>query len=208
MSESDLSPAYNNYLPVASVIADVWTDADTDWEFRQEQAAVCVVEGHLVEAGRIWREAHDLARGCFSDDDPRLASSVANCGFYAAYDGDQSTAAGMYAEAVQLWEGAAEWIDAMKVERRARSSTFHLRMETRHWNTYEQAQRRQQAVLGVEGKAAIRALIDKSPLRYNGFSRWQREKPSQLTDFRKLLSAVLLVTDNRAINNRDKPYSE
>lgn len=159
-------------------------------------------------AGVLWQEALSLAQASFPDDDLRLATSFANHAFSLSRTGGHENAEVMYREALRIWDVGTAWIDDMVIERRARSSAFHIRMEVKHWKSYEGMQRRQRMALGVEGREAIAAMISGSPTPRDSLNRWHREKPASGSDYRKLLAAVLLIVDAGAIESWNRRKGE
>lgn len=170
-----------------------WTDADIAWEAKQEQAATLAAEGKVDEAARLWAEALFIARQSFAGDDPRLAAGIANHAFALDRSGDARTARTMFEEALTVWDASGPWRQAIRIERRARSSLYHLRMEARHWETYERTARARLQKFADEGRAAIAALAAGTAAGSRGVARWWPEKPSTYNDSRKLLAAVLLI---------------
>lgn len=169
-----------------------WSDEDGEWEVLQEQASIHRLENRLEEAGKLWGEALLLARKAFTTQDPRLAASIANYAYFAARNGDKKAAAEMFDEALQIWDASGPWLDALKVERKAKSSLFHLRLEAKNRGTFEANQRKRLGKFAAEGRAAIAALAAGKPADTRGQSRWWPEKTPQPSDARKLLAAVLL----------------
>lgn len=208
MDDSEITAPENASPPMPSTRTDIWREADSDWEALQERAMEQVVVGRLDAAGVLWKDALTLAKVAFSNDDLRLATSLANHAFSLSQCGEHDSAEATYQDALRAWDAGAAGIDHMVVERRARSSAYHLRMEVKHWKSYEDMQRRQRKALGVEGRAAIVALRTGTPVERDGLSRWHREKPSGLSDYRKFLAAVLLVVDSSAIEARDRVRGE
>ena len=169
-----------------------WTQADQDWEALQEQAAEHAVAGRLDEAATLWAEALYLARQSFVAQDPRLAASIANHAFALRRKGDAAGAGRLFEEAGRVWDSSAPWIWSIRIERKARSSLYHLRMEAKHWKTYEATKRKRLQSFADEGRAAIAALAADKPADSRGVSRWWPEKTPYPSDSRKLLAAALL----------------
>ncbi len=179
----------------------VWTKSDGQWEYLHEQALKMVATGYVCSSEAFTWEALLLARDSFSPIDPRIAASIANCAFFHGLNRDEKTAISMYSEAVQIWNACGPWVDTLKIERRARSSIFHLRMETRHWPVYEARQREKLMNLVDRGRAAVIALSKGQQIDLPGYTRWQKEKPTCPSDSRKLLSAALLIFRSRDASN-------
>jgi hypothetical protein len=184
--------------PVArSAAAAGWSDADIRWEFLSEQAGELARAGRVTEAAPLWAEALFLARQSFAPNDPRLATSIANHAF-ALRCGDAAADA-LFREALTIWDASGAWIAALRIARRARSSLFHLRMEAKHWATYEATMRRRLEAFAKEGREALAALADDRAAASSGLSRWSAEKSAGYTDARKLLAAVLLLVRKNEI---------
>ena len=170
-----------------------WLAAELDWEGTQERAAELAKQGLIDESARRWAEALFTARRAFALNDPRLAASIANHAFALRRKGGDDTARSMFHEALFIWDASAPWLDALKIERTARSSLFHLRMEARHWDTYEANARARLRRFAEEGRTAIARLAEGAPGGSRGLDRWRAEKTASHRDARKLLAAALLV---------------
>ena len=180
-------------LPFAARKADGWSAEDIEWEIRQESAAACVAAGDRTCAARLWAEALFLARNHFAGDDARLATSIANHAVGLCWSGDEAAAQPLFAEAQRIWAGSIRWLETLRPERRARSSLYHLRMEGRHRQTYDQLALDRLKRHWDDGAGALAALgrgeaSDRQPVE-----AWRREKPPTLSDPRKLIAAVCLM---------------
>jgi len=170
-----------------------WSAEEIRWEALAEQAAAHAVAGRMGEAMPLWAEALYLARTAFAANDPRLATSIANHAHALRLGGDAALAADLFREALAIWDASPPWVAGLRIERRARSSLYHLRMEAKHWKTYEATARKRLAAFAAEGRAAVAALAEDGPAGSRGLARWWSEKPSGFTDGRKLLAAALLI---------------
>ena len=170
-----------------------WTEFDLTWERLQEIAAEHAKGGRPEDAAAHRAKALILARTNFEGKDLRLATSVANHGQGLRQTGDRDSADKLFREALVIWDSAASWIDALKIERRARSSLFHLRMELRHWDQYEATMRKRLHRFADEGREAVLALTKGEQTTLRLHERWIGQKPAQFNDSRKLLGAVFLV---------------
>ncbi|MGF1608524.1 MAG: hypothetical protein ACFCUQ_03955 [Kiloniellales bacterium] len=166
-----------------------WRAEDLQWERLQERAASAPDE----QAAPLWAEALRLARANFAANDPRLAASLANQAVALRRAGDDSLAGDLLDEALRIWDAAPAWIESMKPERRARSSTFHLRLESKHRGGYEQFSRERYQALAAEGRAATLALKTRATSDDDRLARWRKDKPAGFTDGRKLMAAALLI---------------
>ena len=86
--------------------------------------------------------------------DPRRACSLNNGGVAAYLAGDFASAKCQLTEAEVAWRRAFTWCDSMAIEGRARSSTFHQRLEAKNQADYGPILRRRFKRL-VVGAAAI-----------------------------------------------------
>ena len=170
-----------------------WTNAEVIWEQIQEAAAERERAGDPKEAEELWRGAFDVGREHFHSSDLRLATSVANLGVGARRAGDAEVAARRLDEALRRWDEGEEWLEALVPEARARSSTFHLRLESKHPGGYDRFPRERFRTLAREGRAVLAARRDGRPDASDRLARWRRERPAGFNDWRRLLGAVLLV---------------
>ena len=170
-----------------------WTNAEVIWEQIQEAAAECERGGDYAEASELWLGGLDLAREYLRPGDLRVAASVANVGVARRMAGDAATANRMFDEALALWDTGEQWIDSLKPAAMARSSTFHLRLQTRHPGGYHRFPRERCRTLAREGRAVLTARREGLPDATDRLDRWRRERPDGFNDWRKLLGAVLLI---------------
>ena len=161
-----------------SLLAAGWSEEDLRWEALQ-------LSGSATER----TEALRLARASFRPDDPRLATSLINRAADLA-EGDAARA-GLQREALAIWRGCDSWLSEMKPERRARSSTYHLRMESKYPGGYDRFSEERYRVLAAEGLRAAEAHAAGLPWP-DGRERWEKLRPAGFNDLRKLLAAVLL----------------
>jgi hypothetical protein len=173
-----------------------WSQADLEWEHETESFADNLADGNAAAAREAARRTVFIARQSFDPGDPRLGTALANYALGLAHSGDQA-AAGLLTEAGRVWARSGAWIEAMTAPRSARSSLFHMRMEQRHRDTYEEnwrvkwRQMAEEATRRVTG-ATANALLDVVSIRA-ACERWRRERPAMLNDTRKLMAAVLLL---------------
>ena len=170
-----------------------WTNAEVIWEQVQEAAAECERSGDAAEAAELWQGAVDLAREHLAPGDLRLATSVANLAVAERRAGDSEAAARRFDEALSLWDAGGEWVESLEPAPRARSSTFHLRLESKHPGAYDRFPRERYRALAREGRAVLVARRDGRPDDADRLARWRRERPPGFNDWRRLLGAVLLV---------------
>ena len=170
-----------------------WSNAEVIWEQIQEAAGEHERAGDPKEAAELWQGAFDVAREHFDSGDLRLATSVANLGVAARRAGDAAAAARRLDEALRLWDEGERWREALVPVARARSSTFHLRLESKHPGAYDRFPRERFRSLAEEGRAVLAARRDGRTDEYDRLERWRRERPPGFNDWRRLLGAVLLV---------------
>ena len=169
-----------------------WTNAEVIWEQIQEAAAERERAGDPGEAGELWRGALEVAREHLQPGDLRFATSVANLGVAARHAGDPAEAARKLDEALRIWDEGQAWLDALVPVARARSSTFHLRLEAKHPGAYDRFPRERYRALAGEGRAILVARRDGRPDEVDRLARWRLERPAGFNDWRRLLGAVLL----------------
>ncbi len=196
MSDAPTSAA--DAPPLRALIAAGWTPDDLAWEGHQVAALTALAEGRLQEAQAAWASALALARSRFATYDPRVATSLANQAAVLARAGESALAGSLLDQALLVWDSAGPWIEALKPEQRSRSSTFHLRLESKHPGGYAHFERERHSALAAEGRARLAALKageapeDDAAAR---LARWHKERPEGFTDGRKLLAAALLIAD-------------
>ena len=172
-----------------------WSEAELTWEQVEETAAEALIGGDWQEAASLWAVGLDLARTTFETADPRLATSLANQAVALRRAGKDAAAGQLFDEALAVWARSGRWVLALAPERRARSSTYHLRLETRYPGGYDRHARDRYTALAEEGLSAVRALKDGGRAPRGALARWQTERPAGYVDARKLLAAVLLLAD-------------
>jgi len=123
------------------------------WVHITEAATSKFDGGRFAAAAEGWESAHSLAQG-FDDRDPRLAGSLNNLAIAFRIKKDFEQAARCYRNALENWESASLWIDRMRLTQRARSSLFHLRLESKHRKKYDDIARRNYQKLLSAGQAA------------------------------------------------------
>jgi hypothetical protein len=173
-----------------------WSQADLEWEHETESFADHLADGNAAAAREAARRTVFIARQSFDPGDPRLGTALANYALCLAHSDDRA-AAGLLSEAGRVWARTGPWIEAMTAPRSARSSLFHMRMEQRHRDTYEDnwrvkwRQMAEEATRRVTG-ATANAMLNGVAIRA-ACGRWRRERPAMLNDTRKLMAAVLLL---------------
>jgi tetratricopeptide (TPR) repeat protein len=123
------------------------------WVHITETATSEFDDGRFSIATEKWQDAYRIAQG-FDDCDPRLAGSLNNLAIAFRIKKDFEQAARCYRNALENWESASHWIDRMRLPQRARSSLFHLRLESKHRKKYDNIARRNYQKLLSAGQAA------------------------------------------------------
>ena len=170
-----------------------WRRSDILWERLQERGNAAWANGDVSLARRQFLFAWYLARFFFHRGDPRMATSIANVGFIAREAGQFGLASRHYARARKLWAEVPGVLDGLEFRPRVRSSLFHLRMETRHRETYEANIRARIANFITEAGQALEAAEQGAPSPHRLYDRWRGERPAVFDESRKLLGAVLLI---------------
>ena len=178
------------------MLAAGWREQDLAWERLQSEALAALAEGRVEEAAAHWAAALRLAREDFAPNDLRLATSIANQGAAAALRGEADFAQSMSQEAEMVWSAGRAWMEALKPTQRARSSTFHLRLESKHPGGYLEFERQRRETLYGEGQSrlsAMRSAVMSADDAATRLTLWQKDRPAGFTDERKLLGAALLI---------------
>ena len=173
-----------------------WREEELAWERLQEQGLEHAAAGEAAPAADCWAEALRLARKHFAANDPRLAASLANHAVALGRAGDDAAARRLVEEALLVWDACEPWVGALKPERRARSSTFHLRLQSKHPGGYDHFSKARYAALVDDGRAATWALGagGKAESARARLTRWRRDKPENFIDARKLIAAARLIS--------------
>ena len=178
---------------LAAALAAGWRDCDLGWERLQEHAGSVLRAGDGPGAAGLWHRGWWLAMLCFSINDPRYATSLANAGTAALLVGNEPLARLRYARALRLWREVPDWVECMDIARRARSSMVHLRLETSYWDDYKSSIRRRAMGFAREAAACLDAGARGTPAPVWLHARWRGEKPAAFDDLRKFLGAALLL---------------
>lgn len=173
-----------------------WTEADLEWETLTETFVRLHAEGETDPGREAAAMAVQVAREAFDTDDPRLGTALANHAL-CLVERSSDNANRLMQEAIAIWRRNGPWIEKMTAPRTARSSLFHLRMELRHRETYEQnwqvkwREMVEDAVQRLEGVADPVSI--EPDWAGSALAAWHRERPAMLNDTRKLLAAVRLL---------------
>ena len=157
---------------------------DLAWEQEQESAARMFLGGASETAARHWQRALAIAREHFDGFDPRLATSLTNCGRVCRRAGDRYQSDRYFREALLVWDGGWRWIALMSPPGQPD-------------RCYDEAAQAQFNALLERGRALTAAIERDDRLPSWGLARWLVERPSRPCDLRKLLAAVLLIASRR-----------
>lgn len=138
--------------------AMVWLLSDHLWERWMQEARRRMSDGAPDDAGRLWQAANEAA-GTFAENDPRRAASLDALATHALARGEAGRAADLYQDALSAWHKADDWIATMGVGQSARSSMFHLRLETKYAGAYPEITRRRYAKICAAGRAGTAANL-------------------------------------------------
>ncbi len=126
-----------------------WRLDEQLWERCMVAARAAWREGERNHAMDLWRAAHRLTLK-FHENDPRRAASLdtlANCeGAWVRLQ-----------EALEAWERAESWVDGMGTAQSARSSLFHLRLESKYPSAYPEIVRQRHRKTLTAGRAGTLA---------------------------------------------------
>ncbi len=173
-----------------------WKRSDLVWERLTESGNRLLGEGRNGRAATRFCAARVIAALRMMRTDPRSATSLANMAIIAGLLGLSGLAGRYHRKALAIWEHAPEAVESMTVLPRARSSLFHLRMEARHWDTYQSNMKARLSKFIDESRDCLCAQARGDRPAHRLFSRWNGEKPSVFDDTRKILSACLLIASN------------
>ena len=118
-----------------------WQEEDAAWErLQQEVLAALGTSDYQHAAGCIARTSA-LAKAHFQTGDPRLAATLA-CEAWLLRTERPSQASNLFQEACAHWGQATAWLarqpQPAAPKRLARSSSFHLRLESKHPGAYQE----------------------------------------------------------------------
>lgn len=181
-----------------------WRRADLTWEHLQEEGNALMVAGDGAGAAKAFRRAARIAFWRFSLSDPRRATSLANLALCDRLADNEKRARRRYAKARRIWAKVDGFIAGMEMARRARSSLFHLRMEAKHWDTYQENMRIRMTAFAGETAGALAALEEGDTPECRLFGRWRGEKPSIFDDTRIFLAAALMI----GVSGKERPVHQ
>jgi hypothetical protein len=171
------------------LVAAGWTPEELYWE---ELSATALALAGKPEAEQYWREAARAAPEIFAEDDPRRATGLANLALV-----EPARAAELLSEAVALWQGSERWLLSLRPERRARSSLFHLRLQSKHRGGYDHWSHQRYRQLHGEGLQRLMARASGGLVEDEDYRTWRGKRPVTFDDARRLTAAVYLIAPNR-----------
>ncbi len=125
-----------------------------DWTF--EALTLAAIDAHSVGetevSWQLWLQCEPLAQS-FAGDDPRRATAMNNAALAHHGSGNLDCATELWHGALKAWEASAAFVERMSIPVAAHSSTFHLRMEQRHRESYATFKRQRLSELLAGAKA-------------------------------------------------------
>ena len=187
----DLPPDLEDYegLDPRVLIDAGWTPEELYWE---ELSATGLALTGKPQAEEYWREAARVAPEIFAADDPRRATSLANLALV-----EPANAAVLLTQAVDLWRASAGLVAALRAERRARSSLFHLRLLSKHRGGYDHWSRQRYQALYEAGLRRLEQRASGGLAEAESYALWRRQRPATFDDRRRLTAAVCLIAPDR-----------
>jgi hypothetical protein len=192
---------------LTSAAEAAWTESDAAWERLQVAAAEALAADDLAGAAASWAAALRAARAGFEADDPRLTTSLANRALALRLQGD-GAAERLLREALEIWDAAPAWLARQRFAPRARSSVFHLRLETKHAGVYDANLRRRAEALLDEARGATAAIAAGAPGRGPDCSAFQAFRSARRDPLRKVLAAAHLLVAPARKDPRRKPAQD
>jgi hypothetical protein len=191
---SEAKPSQESWS-AAELIKAGWRETDLVWERVCARRLEHLSKDDTQAASEDSAEALRLARASFAADDPRLGTSLANHAHTLRAAGKGAAADDLLKEAQTVWSRSPAWIAAMTAPRVARSSMFHMRMEQRHRDTYEERWQGKWQELADEVQKKLSVMNSENRKEDAGaaLARWRRECPAMLNDTRKLMAAAILL---------------
>lgn len=186
-----LPPDLDDYAemdPRALTLAG-WSAEELYWEELQATALSLVGRGDPREH---WQEAARVADEIFAAEDARRATSLANLAL-----AEPAEAPALLAEAQRLWAASAPWVQGLKLERRARSAIYHLRLMRRYPGGYDHWSRDRYLALHAEGAPLLAARAAGTLVLAQPYRAWRDRRPPGFTDGRRLHDAVRLIAPDR-----------
>lgn len=112
--------------------------AELTWVELTEAGMNAFSHGNFEASAQQWTAASEIAMR-FDEADPRRAASLNNLAVGYRLQTEAGDAKRYYRLALRAWDDATQWVDNMRISARARSSLFHLKLESKHREHYDQA---------------------------------------------------------------------
>lgn len=125
---------------------------DLIWESFAQEAGTALDTRKFGEAEVACSHGWEIAQS-FYQGDPRQAASLNNLAVCFHSVGNLPEAQRLYLEALEAWKQTANWIAEMKIQLRAHSVSFHLRLEAKHRDNFAALRRINYERLADAGKA-------------------------------------------------------
>ena len=192
MSDEPISAADPGIpAPVAAALKRAgWPVEAWLWEQAMLAGLTALADGDPAAAHDRFREAQALAERTLPADDLRQVTAAANL---AKLDGDRAALAGL----ADRWSAGEVWLTTLRPHRPARSSSFHLRLETKHPGGYDQLQAARLRRLWRDGGSRLSGASSDRPaqaLAVPAMDRWRAATASiGFVDTRKLGAASVML---------------
>ena len=137
-----------------------WDEEDAIWQ-RLQRAGKAALLAHDHQGTRqSIGEALALARQHFASGDPRLAASLTFQAWLLRIT-EPARAGALFEEAQSHWANAEAWLTHQPPPARlAKSSSFHIRLESKHPGAYQKRRRADMAELLRQGRSISQGLQD------------------------------------------------
>lgn len=191
-ADDGLPPDLDDYAemdPRALALAG-WSEEELYWE---ELSAAALAAMTRESPAEHWREAARVAAEIFAPGDARRATSLANLALVA----EPAERPALLAEAAALWQASEAWVRGLRLERRARSAIYHLRLLRRYPGGYDHWSRDRYLALHAEGGRLLAARAAGQFAAPAPYRAWRDARPPGFTDGRRLHDAVRLIAPDR-----------
>ena len=164
-----------------------WPAAVWHWERLLIAGLEALAGSNRSGACTCFTEAQRLADGSFPEVDLRRITAAANV---AIMDDDLAELSDLSAR----WQAGIAWTASLRPHARARSSTFHLRLERKHPGGYDLLHEQRVRRLWSEGAARLRPLAEPELGAASALDRWLfASRRIGFVDQRKLHAAAALL---------------
>lgn len=164
-----------------------WPVAVWHWEQHLLAGLEALAVGQRSLACTSFTEAQRLADRALPEGDLRRITAAANV---AIMDDDLAELSDLSAR----WQDGATWTASLQPHARARSSTFHLRLERKHPGGYDPLHEQRIRQLWNEGAARLRPVAEPEQGAASALNRWDyASRRIGFVDQRKLHAAAALL---------------